>query len=211
MTHSTSVLEEAGLLELIEQPRSLVEHEALADTLPEVARGSAEAMRRCVERYQRLVWSLAIRRLNRSDAEDFVQEVFAELWRVAGRFDPSIASEPTFVGMVTRRRLIDRRRSRKDVTLPLDLDSASVSATKCDVAERLGQREEAARARLAIDRLPTAQREVLTLALQHDLTQTEIAERLNMPLGTVKSHARRGVQRLRALLLASPSDVEETT
>src|SRR5690606_24550621 len=81
--------------------------------MPRVAAGDPAAMEDCLTRYGGLVWSLA-RRFSptNADAEDAVQEVFIEVWRHADRYDESIASEPTFIAMIARRRLIDRQRRR---------------------------------------------------------------------------------------------------
>src|SRR5215813_10857739 len=80
--------------------------------LARVAGGDPGAVRDCLARYGGLVWSIA-RRFEGGDAEDAVQEIFLDLWRSAARFDPQIASEPAFVAMIARRRLIDRRRTRQ--------------------------------------------------------------------------------------------------
>src|SRR5215813_5986353 len=80
--------------------------------LARVASGDRGAVRDCIARYGGLVWSIA-RRFEGADAEDAVQEIFLDLWKSAARFDPRIASESAFVAMITRRRLIDRRRTRR--------------------------------------------------------------------------------------------------
>ncbi|HEY1068798.1 MAG TPA: sigma-70 family RNA polymerase sigma factor, partial [Pirellulales bacterium] len=81
--------------------------------LPRVAAGQPSAVDECLARYGGLVWSLARRHTNNtSDAEDAVQEIFIDLWRSAARFNPQAASEATFVAMIARRRLIDRRRKQ---------------------------------------------------------------------------------------------------
>lgn len=169
--------------------------------LARVASGESSAMAECLDRYGGLVWSLARRHLSsHTDAEDAVQEIFIELWRVADRYEPSTASEPAFIATVARRRLIDRRRrqDRRVVAGPLaDLDPAEPSAA---APEWLQICEEASLARRALGELSSDQQEVLTLALEKGCSQTEIADRLALPLGTVKTHARRGLIRLRELL-----------
>jgi RNA polymerase sigma-70 factor (ECF subfamily) len=174
--------------------------------LSQVAAGDAAAMEACLDRYGGLVWSLA-RRLSPTpaDAEDAVQEIFIELWRVADRYDAALASEPTFVATIARRRLIDRRRrhERRRDALPLaDADAADApSATPAPTPPAwLEICDEAQRARRAMCELTTDQQRVLTLAIDGGCTQSEIADRLSLPLGTVKAHARRGLNRLRELL-----------
>ena len=154
----------------------------------------------CLQQYGGLVWSLA-RALcpNYTDAEDAVQEVFIDVWRHADRFDPEVASESTYITMIARRRLIDRfrhRRRRKDVASIQEemVDPASEGEAQTEIAE------EAARARRYMQRLRPEQRQVLEFSITHGLSQSQIAEATNLPLGTVKTHARRGLMRLRELL-----------
>ena len=79
--------------------------------LQRVSQGDQASMSECLDTFGGLVWSLVTRRCpNRSDAEEVVQEVFLDVWKSAHRFDPDVASESTFIAMITRRRLIDRRR-----------------------------------------------------------------------------------------------------
>src|SRR3954470_14464574 len=86
-------------------------HLELPPLLGRVAAGDQQAVRECLARYGGLVWSIA-RRFEAADAEDAVQEIFLDLWKSAARFDRQIASEASFVAMIARRRLIDRKRTR---------------------------------------------------------------------------------------------------
>ncbi len=166
--------------------------------LRRIAEGDRAAVRECIARYGGLVWSMA-RRLscNSADAEDAVQEVFIDLWKHAGRFDPSIASEPTFVVMLARRTIIDRMRKRarqgESVPLPDDLTARSGDGP----IEELARRDEIGRAARALRQLGEKQRQVLTLSIYHGLTYDQIAKFTGLPLGTVKTHARRGLIQLR--------------
>lgn len=169
-------------------------------TLPRIARGDRAAVRECLSQHGGLVWSLARRwSSGREEAEDAAQEIFLALWNHAGRFDPSIASETTFVAMIARRTLIDRRRKqgrRPSVgPLPDDLTGAEPGPS-----EWLERRDEAARALRALETLGEDQRRVLTLAIQRGMTYDEIAGATGFPLGTVKSHARRALIHLRRVL-----------
>lgn len=169
--------------------------------LPLVARGDRAAVRECIERYGGLVWSLARRaRLAEDEAEDVVQEIFLDLWRSAGRFDPSVASETTFVAMIARRRLVDQRRQRqrRPETEPL-VDSQRATSTL--PAPELGA--EAAQAARALEQLRPEQRQVLILTACQGLSHEEVARTTGMPLGTVKAHARRGLLRIREVLGAA--------
>jgi RNA polymerase sigma-70 factor (ECF subfamily) len=171
--------------------------------LERVAAGDVAAVQQCIDRYGGLIWSLARRLVLRQvDAEDAVQEVFIALWKNAARFDPSIAGESTFVAMIARRRLIDRQRR-----LARRVDGAnSVPIEHVDVASEVsGQngvdaRDEAARAADAVTQLRPEQQEVLRLAVYDGWSHQRIADHLQMPLGTVKTHVRRGLIRVRELL-----------
>lgn len=177
--------------------------------LARVASGDATAPRACVDRFGSLVWALA-RRYTRTpaDAEDAVQDIFVDLIRSAARFDPMQGTESGFVAMIARRRLVDlaRRRaarredSRKEVVdTSADSDpvaQAAVPSLPPDVEEKL----DASRAARAIGSLAPDERDVLLLATVEGLTYAEIAEQKGLPLGTVKTYARRGLSRVRAQL-----------
>jgi RNA polymerase sigma factor (sigma-70 family) len=166
-----------------------------------VAAGDDSAMEECLARYGGLVWSIARRYSpTQADAEDAVQEVFIEIWRYAGRYDEAIASEPTFVAMIARRRLIDRHRQRQRQPTTALLDEGAMQAPSADGADWLAVCEDARLARDKMRQLSEEQQRVLQLALEGDYSQSEIAQRLNLPLGTVKTHARRGLIRLRELM-----------
>jgi RNA polymerase sigma-70 factor (ECF subfamily) len=168
--------------------------------LPRIAAGDELAVRDCVARYGPLIWALARRWSPEAcDLEDIVQDVFVDLWRSAARFDAARSTEAGWVAMVTRRRLIDRlRRRQRAVELepfPDDFDQAD-DREPVDL-DRQAQVEQA---HAVLQHLPAAQRTMLELSLVHGRTHDEIARETGTPLGTVKSHIRRGLQRARALL-----------
>lgn len=168
--------------------------------LPRIANGDSAAVRECIARYGGLVWSLARRFLaNPADAEDAVQDVFVDLWRNAAKFDPAKSAEPTFVTMLTRRRLIDRKRriARVPVPAPLEADPPGRAAGGEGSAE---VSDEAARAAEALRGLRDEQRRVIGMAVYQGLTHEEIAATTGLPVGTVKTHIRRGLLRVRELL-----------
>lgn len=166
--------------------------------LEQIARGESSAVEDCLKRYGGLVWSLA-RRLVADDTEldDAVQEIFIELWQAASKYDSKIASESTFITMIARRHLIDRYRRRK--TNPA-LGAANISeAQLIAVSERnqVETEDEAAKAAICFQRLSKNAQEVIRLAVHHGESHSTIATRLSMPLGSVKSFARRGLLQLR--------------
>lgn len=147
-----------------------------------------------------MVWALA-RRMSygSNEAEDAVQEIFLDLWKSAARFDPAASSETAFVAMIARRRLIDRRRRSQRAPMTESLADSPTPAEPAAV-KRVEDCVEASRAANALAQLRPEQRTVLVLSACHGLTHEEIATTTNLPLGTVKAHARRGLLRVRELL-----------
>ena len=169
--------------------------------LPRIAAGDPAAVADCIARYGGLVWSLARRFLgNAADAEDAVQDVFIELWKNAGRYDPALASESTYVTMIARRRLIDRQRraGRAPAVQPLP-DEPPAAPAGGDRAEIV---DEAAKAAAVLGELRPDERRVIQMAVYQGLTHEEIAAATGLPVGTVKTHIRRGLIRVRERLTA---------
>ena len=175
--------------------------------LPRVAAGDPEAVRACVDRYSGLVWSLALRILGRGvDVEDLVQEIFVELWQKADRFDPGRGKEATFVAVLTRRRAIDRLR-RRSVRPDLggrSLDRVEPPPTDDNPAAPAELADEMRRVDSAMTQLKPDQRRALRLAVCDGLTHDQTAQQMDLPLGTVKTHVRRGLIKLRELLSPEP-------
>ena len=171
-----------------------------ASLLERIASGDERAVQECMDRYGGLVWSIC-RRLckNVDDAEDAVQEVFVDLWSSASRFDSTVASEETFVAMIARRRVIDRwRKKRREPKSEVISEITDPSApTEPDSVEI---RDEAARVQSLMTRLRPEQKEILDLSIFGGLSHRDIATELNLPLGTVKTHVRRGLMRVREML-----------
>lgn len=169
--------------------------------LHRVAAGDPAAVQEVLDRYGGLVWSLARRMCPSStDAEDAVQEVFVALWESSDRFDPELGTETTFVAMIARRRLIDRARkaSRRPGSAKLVEEIApSEDRPGSEIRETS---EEAKKAQEALKQLSPDQQRVLRLAVYHGLSHDKISQSTGLPLGTVKTHIRRGLIRLRELL-----------
>ena len=169
------------------------------EILPRVAAGEARAMNLCITQYGGIVWSIAKRYIkDSSEAEDLVQEVFTEIWKKAASFDPALASESTFVGLIARRRAIDflRRQGRQPGFEPLaaaeslPLPTAETSTINCDPET----------VKTSIANLPSDLRQLFHLFFEDGFTHPEIAERTGLPLGTVKTRLRRGLITLREQL-----------
>ena len=167
--------------------------------LCDIASGVPRAMDVCITQYGGIVWSIVRRYIKDSaQAEDVVQEVFTEVWKKAASFDSAIASESTFIGMITRRRAIDflRRQGRQPgfeslaAAESLPQPAAENSSIICD--------PETVKSSLA--NLPAETRELFHLFFENGFTHPEIAERTGLPLGTVKTRLRRGLIALREQL-----------
>lgn len=164
--------------------------------LHQVAKGDEQAVSQLLDRYGGLVYSLARRFCYQaSDLEDAVQDVFVALWQAAGRYDPTLGTEETFVSMVTRRRLIDRRRrAQRQARHLAQADVLAVEALPLPpAAERSELAQKAAECLLA---LRPEQQNCLRLSVG-GLSHEEIASVTGIPLGTVKTHVRRGLIALR--------------
>ena len=177
--------------------------------LKRVAAGDMSAMQECMDRYGGLVWSLA-RRLcgSPTDAEDAVQEVFVSLWKNAERYDEALGEEVTFVAMIARRRLIDERRKReRQNRLRGDLDAVAEPAAPRP-RDEVALADDARLAAEALKELSPDQQKVLSLAVHHGLTQEQIARHTGLPVGTVKTHVRRGLIKVREKLKAAKAAEE---
>lgn len=169
--------------------------------LPRIAAGDPAAVPDCITRYGGLVWSLARRFLgNSSDAEDAVQDVFIELWKNAARYDPLRSSESTYITMIARRRLIDRKRRAGRAPPPQSLPDEATAAR--EGTTRIEIEDEAAKAAAVLNELREDERRVIQMAVYQGLTHEEIAAATGLPVGTVKTHIRRGLIRVRERLAA---------
>jgi len=155
-----------------------------ADLVRQMAAGDRDAFAVFYDHYAPVVFPLILRIVReRADASDVLQEVFWEAWRDAPAYDSTRGSPEAWMVTRARTRAIDRIRStrRWSETFVASLDEAIAP----------------------LDRLPEAQREVIELAYYTGLTQTEIAERLKQPLGTVKTRIQLGLERLREVVKTS--------
>ena len=170
-----------------------------ADLMQRLVAGDREAIGELYDRHAARVLSLAHRIVrNSGDAEDVVQEVFSQAWRTAPNYQAARGTVAGWLLMMTRTRAIDRLRSRqarRDHGTKADLDT--VPAATAAQPDELIARQQAAHVRSALTELPAEQRIALELAYFDGLTQTEIAEQLKTPLGTVKTRIRAALARLR--------------
>jgi RNA polymerase sigma factor (sigma-70 family) len=172
-----------------------------------VARGDENALGELYDRIGRIAFGLAVRILRDEQlAEDSVQEGFLTVWRSAAGFRADRAKARTWILTLVHRRAVDLvRREERRRAEPLSDDAASVpSGQPTDEAAWL--RFERERVQAALRQLPDVQREAIELAYYGGFSQSELAERLGVPLGTIKSRMFAGLARLREILDDSPQE-----
>jgi len=159
--------------------------------------GDRTAFEALYRRYARPVFGLALRRLgDRARAEDAVQETFTSVWRSARSYDPARGPGGPWLYAVARNAIVDRSRGRTDASG----DVPDQASSDPDPAERTEQSWVAWRVHRALEELPEREREVIALAYWSGLSQSEVAEFLGIPLGTVKTRTRAALQRLADVL-----------
>ena len=170
--------------------------------IQKVASQDRDAFSQLYDRFSSLVFTLAMRMLKaRSDAEDLLQEVFVQIWRQAQSYSVQRGSPEAWIVNIARSRAIDKIRSIRRMEKSFVLTDDPARAESSDNVESSAAESEARIAmNSALANLPETQRKVLELAYFDGLTQTEIANRLAEPLGTVKTRMRSGIQRLRDML-----------
>jgi RNA polymerase sigma-70 factor (ECF subfamily) len=165
--------------------------------LVRVADRDREAFALLYERYVRTVFGLALRRLrDRQRAEDAVQETFAAVWRSAKSYRPERGPAAPWLYTVARNAIVDRQRAKTEQ--PAEIPDAA--SGELGPAERAEASFVAWRIHRALEDLPEKEREVLELAYWSELSQSEVAEYLHIPLGTVKTRTRSALARLADLL-----------
>ena len=165
-----------------------------------VARGDEAALAELYDRFGRVAYGLALRIVrDQTLAEDAVQDAFLAAWRTAVSFDPGRGKASTWLLTLVHRRAVDvvRREERRRAEA-LDADPVAGGESTDETAE---VREERRRVQAALAQLPPDQRQALELAYYGGLSQSELAERLGVPLGTVKSRMFVALARLRDLLV----------
>jgi RNA polymerase sigma-70 factor (ECF subfamily) len=167
------------------------------ELIERIGAGDRSAFNLLYQRYARPIFALALRRLgDRGRAEDAVQEAFASVWRSAGTYRPERGAGAHWLYAVARNAIVDRGRARREFPAePADEVSADPGP-----AERVESGWAAWRVHRAIGELPERERVVVELAYWGGLSQSEIANRLGVPLGTVKTRTRSALSRLADLL-----------
>jgi RNA polymerase sigma-70 factor (ECF subfamily) len=172
-------------------------------TVARMAAGDQAALAEFYDHHGRAVYSLAFRILrDQRDAEEIVQDVFTQAWRESRRYNTRRGSVMAWLMTLTRSRAVDRlrrRRSRPQSAAPAD-PRADISDSAAPADEQLIWTVRVDEVRAALDTLPFVQRMTIELAFYEGLTHSEIAERLEEPLGTIKTRIRQGLLKLRERL-----------
>jgi RNA polymerase sigma-70 factor, ECF subfamily len=148
-------------------------------------------------RYVRSIFGLALRRLrDRGDAEEAAQEAFAAIWRSAGTYRPELGPATPWIYAVARNAIVDRFRKVRDTSS----DLPELLSSEPEPPERAESAYVSWRVHRALEELPRRERDVIELAYWSDMSQSEIADYLDVPLGTVKTRTRTGLARLSDLL-----------
>lgn len=158
--------------------------------------GAEDALERAYARWSPLVHGLARKAVGPVDAEDITQQVFLSAWRGKDTFDPAHGPLGAWLVGITRRAVADVLRQRHrttEVPSPMEADAIDEPSVQLDRDDLLAIYEE-------LERIGDPPRQIVLLAYVHDKTQKEIAELLQLPLGTVKTHTNRTLARLRTLM-----------
>jgi RNA polymerase sigma-70 factor (ECF subfamily) len=177
-----------------------------SDTPPEAAllrrisSGDSEAFDDLYTRWSPMLYGLLCKILeDPREAEDALQEGFLHIWRKAASYDPDRSSPTTWAYMIFRNKAIDRLRSRERRGKGMERiaeEEPTFAPSSADPGDDAETQERRQAVKAALDSIPADQREAVSLAFFSGLTQTEIAEKLGAPLGTIKARIRRGLLKL---------------
>jgi RNA polymerase sigma-70 factor (ECF subfamily) len=179
------------------------------DLLTRITKRERAAFEELYIRYSNILYATAMKFLKEdADAQDVVQDVFIQIWDKAKLYDPAKGKPLTWALTMTRNRSIDRIRAiQRRTRLRDDFEKETVADESAGIREALSGVDASERTQIlreAVARLSPEQRKVIDLAFFGGLTQSEIADRLGEPLGTVKARARRGLMKLKELLGEKP-------
>ncbi|NJO79311.1 MAG: sigma-70 family RNA polymerase sigma factor [Cyanobacteria bacterium RM1_2_2] len=176
-----------------------------ASLLARIAQQDQTALSTLYDRYARIIYSLAFRSLRSiEESEEVVLDVFAQVWRIADRYDSQKGKVDTWLFTLTRSRILDRlrklQRNRSSTTVSIDELEIQPKADNVNLFEEVSLMERRSRMLAVMRTIPDEQRLVLELAYYRGLSQSEIAAQTGLSLGTVKTRTRLGLGKLRAAL-----------
>ncbi|MBE9060715.1 sigma-70 family RNA polymerase sigma factor [cf. Phormidesmis sp. LEGE 11477] len=194
-------------------PSNQYEYNSQTDTAlwEALCAGDSAALGQLYDRHASLVYGISLNMLgNTQEAEDLTQDIFIKIVE-SKRYDPTRGSLRTFLAVLTRSRSLDRLRSRQSARRSqqkLESSYAASPNTSLDPAtQNVLENEQSETVRTALSQLSVAQRQALQLAYYDGLSQSDIASRLNAPLGTIKARTRRGLLKLRDILTTQAKGV----
>lgn len=174
--------------------------EELVAMLEAVSRGDRGAFSRLYQRTSAKLYGICLRLLgSEAEAQDALQEIYVLVWEKAGKFDAAKASAITWLAVLARNKAIDRLRRRSVADAGLD-SAAEVEDDSPSAFEVVGEKQDVARLVNCLDELDERARQMIRAAFLDGASYPELAERESVPLGTMKSWIRRGLQRLRGCL-----------
>ena len=182
---------------MVEPPTPDLQAAHLVDLMSQTALGNHQAFAELYDLTVRRIYGTVLRVLRSPEhAEEVTQEVYAELWQQAARYCAAKGSVITWMMTVARRRAVDRVRSVSSEVARDERYARAGEPEFDEVWDRATQKQDIERVRHCLRSLTKVQSEALTLAYYHDLTQSQIASRLNVPIGTVKTRIRDAMRRL---------------
>lgn len=176
-----------------------------AALMAQVRAGDQSALSELYDRHGRMVYAIALKFLrDASRAEDLTHDVFLTIWEHPERYRPEVGPFSPWFYRVARNRAIDVLRRLRRESQPGDqhVFEMMLPDPEPDPSEQASVRAESQRARMALESLPDSQRSVIELAYFSGMTQREMADHLNEPLGTIKTRVRTGLRRMREILEA---------
>lgn len=185
----------------MDRASSSFDRDQLSAALARVGQGSQAALAEVYQRSSAKLFGICLRILgDRAEAEDALQDIYLNVWRKAGTFDPARASPITWLAALARNRSIDRRRARGSRDMAPVEDAAEVADTAPDALTLLSEAEDGVRISACLGELEDRQNRAIRAAFFDGLSYPELAERWAVPLGTMKSWIRRGLLRLKDCL-----------
>ena len=185
---------------------ALLERVAHHDVTPARRRDAELALRELYDATGGRLYAVALRVVGKPEwAEDVLQETFLQVWRTAQDYRQTLSPPMAWLGLIARSRALDflRRRSSERLDRNVELDDAlgdSVEGSSPDPADMRSASEHAHALHECLRKLESKHRQVVSLAYYRDLSHGELAQQLQLPLGTVKTWARRGLEQLRACM-----------
>jgi RNA polymerase sigma-70 factor (ECF subfamily) len=174
------------------------------ELMASIQQRDVRALEAFYDRHRILAYSLALRALgNPTDAEDVVQEAFLNAWRSAGTYRPERSTPRSWILSIVHHRAIDKLRGRQSRVRSVALEEGMDTPDDADVWREVSERLTGQDVQRALQQLPEEQRETIQLAYFKGYTQSQIAELMEVPLGTVKGRMRIGLHKLKSLLEGS--------